>query len=203
MSLDRSYTTPLKTSSVPFRATGVWRAVVTSVSGFGVWVRVPRLSGELEYGPLDLLAPNDTAMPVVGDPVLIGFVEGRQDELVVLGVVKTAESSVGGGGAGGTSVTATTSGTTAGQQLDTFSASEYRSVKYVIQAVSSSGYRVSEVLAIHNGTTASFTEYGVIVLGTDPVTSYDVDYTAGDMVLSVTPAVASVSFHMTRAATAV
>lgn len=202
MSMERSYTTPLKTSSVPFKPMGVWRGVVTAVSGFGVWVRVPRLSGDLEYGPLDVVAPNDTAMPVVSDPVLVGFVEGRQDELVVLGVVKTAESSVG-GGVGGTSVVATTSGTVAGQQLDAFSAAEYRSVKYVIQAVSSSGYRVSELLAIHNGATASFTEYGAIVLGTDPVTSYDIDYTVGDMILSVTPAVASVSFHMTRAATAV
>jgi hypothetical protein len=199
---ERSYTTPLKTSSVPFKPNGVWRGVVTSVSGFGVWVRVPRLSGDLEYGPLDVVAPNDTAMPVVADPVLVGFVEGRQDELVVLGVVKTSSSSST-GGSGGTVVTATTSGTTAGQQLDAFSASEYRSVKYVVQAVSSSGYRVSELLAVHDGTTASFTEYGVIVMGTDPVTSYDVNYLSGDMILSVTPSASAVDFTMTRSATAV
>ena len=201
--MQRTYTTPLKTASVPFTPTGVWRAVVTAVDGYGVWVRVPRLSGELEYGPLDVVIPNDTAMPVVADPVLVGFVEGRQDELVVLGVVKTATSGSSGGASGGTVVVATTSGTGAGQQLDSFSATLYRSVKYVVQAVSSSGYRVSELLAVHDGSTVSFTEYGVVVMGTDPVTAYDINYVTEALILTVTPAASAVSFTTTRTATAV
>lgn len=194
----RSYTTPLKTSSVPFKPMGVWRAVVTAVDGVQVWVRVPRLSGELQYGPLDVAMPNDAAPPAVDDPVLVGFVEGRQDELVVLGVVKTTGTDS--GGAGGQRVTAATSGTTAGQQLDSVSATTYRSVKYVVQAVSGAGYRVSELLVIHNGSSAWFTEYGVIVVGTDPVNVYDASYASGQLVLTVTPAAAAVSFTLTRAA---
>lgn len=196
MNTQRSYTTPLKSASVAFKATGVWRAVVTAVDGTRVYVRVPRLSGDLEYGPLDLVMPNDTQPPAVDDPVLVGFVEGRQDELVVIGPVKTTNA----GSDGFTGVEATTTGTSAGQVLDSVSASTYRSVKWTIQATSGTDYRVSEVLAIHDGSAASFTEYGVMVLGADSVTSYDVNYTGGNLVLSVTPAASSVTFRVSRTA---
>lgn len=195
----RSYTTPLKTSSVPFKAVGVWRAVVTAVDGYKVSVVVPRLSGEIEYGPLDILLPNDSALPTVGDPVLVGFVEGRQDELVVLGVVKTTITDSDPYN-DFTSVSATTTGTTAGQVIDSVSATTYRSVKYVIQATGPSGWRLCELLVVHDGTTATFTEYAVVVTGTDPVTAYDATLSAGNVQLTVTPAAATVVFNLSRAA---
>ena len=202
---EATFTSPLKAASVPFKATGVWRAVVTAVTGTGVWVTVPRLSGDLVYGPLDVVAPNEVAMPVVADPVLVGFVEGRQDELVVLGVVKTVvppspEVVV--------KVTASTTGTAAGQVIDTVSATSYRSVKYVVQAVAATGYRVSELIVVHDGTNVSFNEYGVVVMGTDPVGTYDANLVTGaippgSLVLSVTPTADPVTFQLTRAATSV
>lgn len=193
----RSYTTPLKSSSVPFRAVGVWRAVVTEVVGAQVSVRVPRLSGDLEYGPIDVVMPNDAGLPAVDDPVIVGFVEGRQDELVVLGVVRTSDE----GGLGGfTGVSVTTTTTAAGQTLDSVPASSYRSVKFVVQATSGTDYRVSELLVLHDGSGASFTEYGVIVSGTDPVTSYDADVVGGNLLLTVTPAASPVTFQVSRAA---
>lgn len=192
--MDRSYTTPLKTSSVPFKPNGVWRAVVTAVDGTSVFVRVPRLSGELEYGPLDMVLPNDAALPAVDDPVLVAFVEGRQDELVVLGVVKTTWDG------NGVRTVVTTSGTSAGQQLDGVLASAYRSAKFLVQASSSTGHRVSELLALHDGSSVSFTEYAVVSTGTDPVTAYDVNLSGGQFVLSVTPAAATVVFVVVRTA---
>lgn len=49
--------------------------------------------------------------------------------------------------------------------IDEFSLTEFRSAKYVIQVMSGSSYQVSEVLVIHNGTTAFKTEYGVLETG--------------------------------------
>ncbi len=49
--------------------------------------------------------------------------------------------------------------------IDEFSLTAFRSAKYVIQVMSGSSYQVSEVLVIHNGTTAFKTEYGVLETG--------------------------------------
>lgn len=197
---DRTYTTPLKTSSVAFRAVGVWRAVVTSVVGTQVNVVVPRLSGELEYGPLDVVAHNDTSPPAVGDPVLVGFVEGRQDDLVVVGTVRTALPVDTDPFNDFASVSYTASTTTAQQVIDSVTTTVYRSIRWTVQASSSAGHRVCEVVAVHDGTSVSFTEYAVTVVGTDPVTSFDVDVIGTAFVLEVTPATSPVTFKVSRAA---
>lgn len=82
----RDYRTPAKSASVPFKAEGVVRGFVARVGAGGVFVRVPRLSGDFEYGPLEV-AGSLVAPLRVGDSVFVGFLEGRQDDLVVLGVV--------------------------------------------------------------------------------------------------------------------
>lgn len=93
-------------------ASGVWRARVTKVSAAGVHVRVARLNRKHDYGPLPMLETLDTlagaatgtggttephthatvnpAVPAlaVGDPVLVAFVEGRPDDLIVLGRIR-------------------------------------------------------------------------------------------------------------------
>lgn len=95
------YTTPLKTASVSFDANGIWYGTVTRVEEKKLTVKVPRLSGELVYGPLDVVASNYEQF-AVGDPVAVSFVEGRQDELVVLGKIKTGQQDVPTGPAGPT-----------------------------------------------------------------------------------------------------
>jgi hypothetical protein len=78
------YTTPLKNASVAFSATGVWNAVVTGVPDHRLKVRVPRLSGDMEYGPLYVIG-QETDTFAVGDAVIVAFLEGKQDELIVIG----------------------------------------------------------------------------------------------------------------------
>ena len=46
--------------------------------------------------------------------------------------------------------------------IDSFSASTYRSAKYVVQATQGTNYQVSEVLVLHDGTTATRAMFGVI-----------------------------------------
>jgi hypothetical protein len=84
----RTYTTPLKASSVAFDARGIWYGVVQEIVSYRLKVLVPRLSGDIIYGPLDVVGMN-TDTYKVGDPVMIGFLEGRQDELVVIGRLRT------------------------------------------------------------------------------------------------------------------
>lgn len=94
---------------------GTYRARVTQIKGGRPYVVIPRLSGELEYGPLDVLQgiyslegleTEDTAGgagdgsfeahshalfqgPSVAlkaeDRVLVAFIEGRPDDPVILG----------------------------------------------------------------------------------------------------------------------
>lgn len=45
-----------------------------------VYVKIPRLSGEFEYGPIEYVG----SVPSVGDSVFVGFKEGRRDELVAI-----------------------------------------------------------------------------------------------------------------------
>jgi hypothetical protein len=89
-----------------------------------------------------------------------------------------------------TSVAATS--TTA---IDTFSLSTYRSAKYIVQITQGANYQVSEVLVIHNGTTTSMTEYGVLETngGLATITS---DVSAGNVRLLVTMASATAATIM-------
>lgn len=91
--------------------TGLWRAEVTRIKADRPYVKIPRLTGNLEYGPLDslegvftlegvetentggldfgahahaLFAGGSRAL-VAGDRVIVGFLEGRVDDPVLLG----------------------------------------------------------------------------------------------------------------------
>ena len=58
----------------------------------------------------------------------------------------------------GTTSISSTSATT----IDEFAYATYRGAKYLVQITQGSDYQISEVLLIHNGTTTSITEYGVL-----------------------------------------
>ena len=85
------YTTPLKNASVPFNPVGIWYAVVTEVPDHRLKVKVPRLSGDMEYGPLYVVGEETDAYSV-GDPVVVAFLEGRQDDLIVIGRIRQGAS---------------------------------------------------------------------------------------------------------------
>jgi len=83
----------------------------------------------------------------------------------------------------------TTTSTTA-TSIKSVLASSYRSVKYVIQAVEGTNYMATEIIAVHNGTSVNFTEYGTVYFGTVPA-SFDVDINSGNLRLLATPASSS------------
>lgn len=88
--------------------------------------------------------------------------------------------------------------TTAQIAIDSFAAATYRSAKYVVQLTQGANYQVSEIMIIHNGTTTTMTEYGMMntngVLGT-----FATDISAGYVRLLVTMGSAtSVTINMVR-----
>jgi hypothetical protein len=83
-----------------------------------------------------------------------------------------------------------TTTTTDATSIKTVSATTYRSVKYVVQATEGTNYMVTEILAVHDGSNVSYTEYGTVVVGTAPA-SFDVDINSGNVRLTATPASSS------------
>ena len=97
---------------------------------------------------------------------------------------------------GDLSTTATTQVT-----LDSWPTTSYRSAKYMLQAIDkiSNEYHVSELMVIHNSSTAFATEYGTIHTGSSPLASYDVDVDSNNVRLRTTPASANfTNFKFTR-----
>lgn len=84
----------------------------------------------------------------------------------------------------------TTLTTTSSTELDSFSASTYRSAKYLLQASQGSNYHASEILVIHNGTNAYESQYGIIITNSS-LYDVSVSLSSGSVRLSVTPASSS------------
>jgi hypothetical protein len=84
------------------------------------------------------------------------------------------------------SSTLTTSSTTAGQIVASVSSSTYRSVKFLVQVTSGASYHTTEILVIHDGTTAYATEFGTVYTGASLAT-FDADVSGGLLRLLVKP----------------
>ncbi|WP_053207955.1 hypothetical protein [Jiangella muralis] len=66
---------------------GVWIGTVTRLDGPAVYVTVPRLSAkDYEYGPCNAVAAGGPY--VAGARVLVAPLEGRRDDVAVLGVLQ-------------------------------------------------------------------------------------------------------------------
>jgi len=87
--------------------------------------------------------------------------------------------------------------TTTAAGLKSVSSTTYRSAKYVIQATEGTNYMVTEILAVHNGTNVSYTEYGTVIVGSAPAT-FDVDINNGNIRLTATGASASSTVYRVR-----
>jgi hypothetical protein len=79
----------------------------------------------------------------------------------------------------------TTGVTTSAVAVSTFSAATHRSAKYTLQVECTSGtdvgkYQVSEILILHDGTTATMTDYAVIRTGNNLVT-FTADINGGNV----------------------
>ena len=84
-----------------------------------------------------------------------------------------------------TSTTATTQ-----VAIHTFAAATFRSARFTIQVTNStdSTYHTSEILLVHDGTTAYITEFGEIHTGTAEEATFDADINTGNVRLLATPA---------------
>ena len=65
----------------------------------------------------------------------------------------------------GISTTRTTVATTSPTAIETFAAATYRSARVQVQITQSTNYQVSDVLIIHNGSTANIVEYASVATG--------------------------------------
>jgi hypothetical protein len=67
--------------------------------------------------------------------------------------------------------------------IDTFPASDFRSARYRIQVVNGSNFEVSEVMVIHNGTTATRTQFNRIYTGASAMGNVTATLSAGNVYL--------------------
>jgi len=93
-------------------------------------------------------------------------------------------------GSGMTEGSATTTSTSE-TNLDTWSASTYRSVKYTISISDSSAseYEMTEIHVLHDGTNAFFSQFGTVLAGgTTELATFSVDISSGNVRLRISPA---------------
>jgi hypothetical protein len=106
--------------------------------------------------------------------------------------------AIGGGGGGGglTSQTATTT-TVTQTSIATYDVATYTAVELTVVANSASNRTITKLLVVHNGTTASATQYGEVSSGT-VLSAYDVDISGGNVRLLATPASATSTGFTTK-----
>ena len=91
--------------------------------------------------------------------------------------------------------------TTTQTEVASFVAADYSSGKFVIQATDSvtSEVHVTELLVVHDGTTASATEYGTIHTGASPLATYEVDINTGNVrILATSASTNSTTYKVTE-----
>jgi hypothetical protein len=74
---------------------------------------------------------------------------------------------------------------TSASTIDTWALATYRSAKYIVQITQGSNYQVSEILVIHNGTTVTMTEYGILETGSN-LGEFTTDISSGNVRLLIT-----------------
>jgi hypothetical protein len=94
------------------------------------------------------------------------------------------------------SITYTTT-TTSQVAIDTFPSATYRTAKYTVQLSSGSSYQSSDILVVHNGTTAYLSQYGLVNTSSD-LGSFDCSLSSGTVSLLLTPVNASTTVVMHR-----
>jgi hypothetical protein len=83
---------------------------------------------------------------------------------------------------------------------DNFSATTYRTTKYLIQVrqTGSSNFYSTEVLILHDGSDVYLTQYGTLHTEISPVSSIDADINSGNVRLLITPAVSDTTTKISR-----
>ena len=79
-----------------------------------------------------------------------------------------------------------TTNSTSQTTLHSLSALTYRTFEWTIQATQGSNYHTTKILAVHDGSTVSHTEFATLVIGS-PLATYTTDINSGNVRLLVTP----------------
>ena len=89
----------------------------------------------------------------------------------------------------GIETTETSTSATTQTAIHTMSASDFRSARFTIQVTNStdSTYHTTEILMVHDGTTANITEFGKVFTANEEAT-FDADISTGNVRLLATPA---------------
>jgi hypothetical protein len=103
---------------------------------------------------------------------------------------------LGGGGGGLTEQTATTTATTE-TAIATYVAADYTAMELTVVADSGGERTITKLLVVHNGTTASATQYGEVSTAT-VLSTYDVDVSGSNVRLLATPASATSTNFTTK-----
>jgi hypothetical protein len=90
----------------------------------------------------------------------------------------------------GIDTTETSSTATTQIAIHTFAAATFRSARFTVQVTNStdSTYHTTELLLVHDGTTANITEFGEIFTGSAAEATFDSDISSGNVRLLATPA---------------
>ena len=114
-------------------------------------------------------------------------------EIDVAGDINVGDSETG-------TTSVSTSATTA-TNISSFSASTFRSAKYLVQVTNNtdSTYHTTEILIIHDGTDTYMTEYGSMFTGAAAEATFTSDISSGSVRLLATPASTdSMTFKVVR-----
>jgi len=93
-----------------------------------------------------------------------------------------------------------TSSNTSQSVIDTYSATTYRSAKYLVETVDNNttgSYVVQELLLTHNGTIVSLSEYGAVQMAT-PYATFDADISGGNVRLLATSTSTNTTYKVAR-----
>jgi hypothetical protein len=181
-----NFITPTKTYSNIFEPNGVYYGVVKRIDETinKVWVEIPRITPNFQHGPLSVVGES---LPAVGANVACIFAEGDTENIIVMGQFLALDDVT-------DSTWVTTLTTTTATAIRSIDAGLYRSAKFIVQVSQGNNYLLTEILAIHNGTTVSYTEYGRVVVGTAPAI-FDVELSSGNMILKASSTSASATVY--------
>jgi hypothetical protein len=141
----------------------------------------------LEVGDLTATTLNVTNS-ITGASIAYPTSDGTNGQVLTTNGSGTLTFQDAGSGLSEGSVTTTSTSET---NLDTWSSSTYRSVKYTISISDSTAgdYEMTEIHVLHDDTNAYFSQFGTVLAGTtSELVSFGVDISGGDVRLRITPA---------------
>lgn len=118
---------------------------------------------------------------IVAGGITVGNGAAIKGDVVLYHTVNASTGTL----AGLSNIIRATVATTTATALDSFTATAYRSGKYLVQIQQGTNYQTSEVLVVHNGTTTTMTEYAVLETN-GTIATLTSDINAGNVRLLVT-----------------